>query len=1266
MSLIRKNTGPLGGANVEPALVPESVQRQMEINPFPSGTSLVQPGDPASLAQLPEQPQYTTQDVPLPTEYGSATTSEVVPMMGENVDVAEQAEKFAEPTMMPDFSSPDAAFTTMQQAIQDVGPAYDTYEVKSQRRTLTSEGNEALSLAKHASDFSEPIFEGKGIFGNEALSNLYEESLGITEANKDAIGGAIMLADTSALIRVQQRKYKSQLEDVKSGDVESRTQSYSAEELFGTSTNKTPEERKEIYQEATTAISADPINQPIISSFINDIQEQLGKNFAKPNTPGGTAAPRKVPMEVAQAEFYRLYEDGYIDLGRDKAGRYYPLLTDKSETMLMDTRHAAALYDVELRLMNVNEPNVRSQSNPSVNNALAGKGQQYVSKDGRVIGGKNLVEAAVIFQAGVATRPNPAAVSLLAQMQASSMPIQEGVVALNPARFTYNGSYISDGVANISGVNPAFISNSFTQDQNSFVIPGAFSQSPYAKTMADLSLAKVIEKVKELVADNVPAGKIAETVSKINDSKAQQINKHIKDYLSGNLSKGNRFNVFKISDFTLRMFPMATDINQTNHSGTVRPGSYFGAKYAAVLQGNLVSNLNRVKSMANKVFDTTNKKEINVGVSIQEQLYKLSQEERVLLDAHYQIAKFAEDFGLLRMPNMRPVPQDYIEALTPQVMEQMASYGKTFKSWVEGNLPTKNEQANLPPAFNNELDRFFEKKEWGPRIFNAIMASDMVDAAKKGGGSVTMDAVIETDASQSNAFIIALLIGDVDVANILGGYFGGDEAFAEIRAKYKDLRNLVSSSVNQDIDETMTNPDEAIRKEAIRSLFNKAQSIHGSAFDKMYARGIVVAGLYGKHAEFMFTEVETMLSKFAMSSDIEAVERLYPNRQMFIEDIASIYSTSMSKHLANLQGWQKVTSSIGSIKAAFNGSTKIKGPGNTELDLGTSWATQMEDELNTVRKISGLPEEAMPLSGRASGLAAPGNVGKSREDIQQMKERLQKLNLNIDDVLDQITAYAFPGDKLRKSLPVTVIQSFDAYQMAAAIVYANQGNKSGIPLNVVSIHDATITAPGSTLLLYNAYNNIAPYILANESQPLISGLRTSMEEDYKAADQDVKKAGKANIGTMGKYKAMGGYFDRIYVNSNMIPRNEERGRVDEDPLYGKTLKEYNKKVLDIAIRNGWKPPTERNATARDNLVITPAQFSTLSKLLLTHAGWTTKTDQEVFPELEAIAANYKKETKGFNFNYRSRNQTKAENFNANNKKLLNAMRTNKNQIVNAK
>jgi len=98
-------------------------------------------------------------------------------------------------------------------------------------------------------------------------------------------------------------------------------------------------------------------------------------------------------------------------------------------------------------------------------------------------------------------------------MQASSITMPDGNSLLSPARFTYNGSYISDGVANISGVNPAFIGSSFTQDQNSFVIPNAFSQSPYAKTIADLSLAKTIEKVKELVADNVPPGKIADIVN---------------------------------------------------------------------------------------------------------------------------------------------------------------------------------------------------------------------------------------------------------------------------------------------------------------------------------------------------------------------------------------------------------------------------------------------------------------------------------------------------------------------------------------------------------------------------------------------------------------------------------------------------------------------------------------------------------------------------------------------------------------------------------
>jgi len=496
------------------------------------------------------------------------------------------------------------------------------------------------------------------------------------------------------------------------------------------------------------------------------------------------------------------------------------------------------------------------------------------------------------------------------------------------------------------------------------------------------------------------------------------------------------------------------------------------------------------------------------------------------------------------MPNNRPSPLQFIEALTPEVFNRVAAVGAKLNGWSKGTLPTANDLAGMDVP-KGSLNNFFEKKEWGPRVSNAIMAFNMQKASKDGGGLVQLDATIETDASQSNAFIMSLMTGDLDITNILGNHVEA-EAFENVRRLYKDLRNKVATTISDDVDSTLTGPDEAEKAVAIKNMFDKARQQDPSGFDKTYARGIVVAGLYGKYAEYMFTEVETMLGQIGNNGT--GLDYLYNhvykgNFKMLVEDIASIYATSMKKHLSNLQGFQQVFSSMGAIKAAFDGSSEIGGFGNTKIDIGAIHATPYSDESNLNKSVLGLEDDLIPLVGSSKSLASPGDVGRNMDEVNEMKARVAKLNLNILDLQEAITEHTTFGDKARKTLPVALTQSGDAYQMAAAIVYANQNNPNAEPLNVKSIHDATITAPGSTLLLYNSYNNISPHIMATNAKPIFDGLYQSMMDDYKAAHKDVVANKGANIGMLGKYKGLSGFFDRIYIGSKMTSRAKERGRV---------------------------------------------------------------------------------------------------------------------------
>jgi len=1235
--------GPLGSTE---AVVPESVQQQIETSPIPQSMSVVQPGLMVNKGELPQLPNTSLEAVPSQAEYGvpeeDPTTSQAARLKYQDqalIDREEQGMRLAEPTQVPDFTTPGGTLEALANAKNQLGQSYDTFNVnKTKHRNYSSEGVEASEVSRLSNDLQSEVQNNEGVWKSDAMLNALASDLKLTPENVNRLGGSMYLSMVRAASDVRSRKYKSQVDDGTSGSgYESYTPDMGdAEAMFGITDKKSvPEKTKEETKEDWRGAVRDITHQPVIQGFIQGVADSMGKFTTRPLTPGAIYKSNAVSPEVAAGIAYTYFDKGYFQLGKNKNGVYFPLLTEKGLKALDAGLHAASMYDPELRHMNLNEPIIRSQAHPPVNNMYAGK-QAMFTKDGRVLDGNmDLIDAASNILNGVGLVVNPTNLSLMQQMAANAFGTRD-----EPKLVTGDPT-----------------TGQPTREDNPLAIGGAFSASPFAETMADLSSDKFVEKYNELRDEGKTHGEAAKIIGEINNNKVDQVFKHLNDYLTGNLGRGARFDQVKRSEAVNRLFPTATDINTTNHSGTIRPGMNFAVKHSAQVSNNIYTDITKIKETARRVFDTKGKMGIGVGQSIQRALWALPQEQRVLLDAYYQIAKIADDFGYLKMPNNRPSPLQFIEALTPEVFNRVAAVGAKLDIWSKGTLPTANDLAGMDVP-KGSLDNFFEKKEWGPRVSNAIMAFNMQKASKNGGGLVQLDATIETDASQSNAFIMSLMTGDLDITNILGNHVEA-EAFENVRRQYKDLRNKVASTIDDDVDATLTGPDEEEKAVAIKNMFAKARQLDPSGFDKTYARGIVVAGLYGKYAEFMFTEVETMLSKIGTNGT--GLDYLYNhlykgNHRMLVEDLASVYATSMKKHLSNLQGYQQVASSIGAIKAAYDGGSRIKSFGNTEIDIGAIHATPYSDESNLNKSVLGLEDDLIPLIGSSRSLASPGDVGRNMNEVNEMKARIAKLNLNMLDLQEAITEHTTFGDKARKTLPVALVQSGDAYQMAAAIVYANQDNKNKEPLNVKSIHDATITAPGSTLLLYNAYNNISPHIMANNAKSIFEGLYQSMMDDYKNAAKDVVVNKGANIGMLGKYKGLSGFFDRIYIGSKMASRAEERGRVvsEKQIAADKKKKATSDKIINYAIASGWLPPIERNRDARNNNKITPQEFNNLSRLMLEASGWMDRNAKRQFlPEKEHDW-------------YTSRNIVSYNNFKQKNEELVAKMKTNANQIVNSK
>jgi len=1283
------SSGPLSTKPTESALVPQQVLDLIQSNPINNDTTLVQTGnrtlnyDPSNIG-VPDLPTYGVEQVPViagqadfngPVNYDVPYTTKVVPLSDEQslMDYREQGERLAEPTNYPVFNTQESTAESLGNAIKDIGTAYKNFGVETLKRT-SDPGKEAADLSYLANKLAEPMFrpeeapaKQRNLWANEEFRNTFFSDMGvgnpdgtINQQVVDALPGIMLLTTAGALSDVRSRRYKDFVEnETKDYDFDLLTQSIN-EDL-------SPEERDSRYKSAQEAIGRNPQEQPVMTSFVNSFKDRLGKLSVRPTSAGSMYRPNSVSQNSAAGAAYTAYTEGLFNIGKDKHGTYYPILTEKGESLLNRTQHAAAVYDIDLRAQGVNEPLIKSQSNSPVANRYSGKYDMMINNNKRLNPDIDLTEAFAITNSAVGYVVNPANLRLLDQMINNIAPIvmqgNKPTPQLEAGEFTMQGRLIQPN----RGATPTDTTFS-GYSGDTFTIPFAYSSSVYNKSIVDLSPAKVEEKVKELLADKVPVKDIIKTITDINQSKLNQVYKHLNDYLKGNLTRGVRFGTLKISGSTNRFFMTATDINQGNHGGTIRPAMSFGKKYSAVVSSNLTDFVNDSHKMADSVYNTS-KSGADLGNEINKNLWNLGDSKLAKLDAAYQMAKVAHEFGLMSVQGNRPTPQDFIKGFKTENLINLAALGNKFLQWSNGTLPS-NDTTAISPKIKN-LAELFTKKEWEYLVNNAIMAHDIVSTSKRGGGTVVLDATLESDASQSNAAIMSLVIGNVKIANILGFYFGADKLYENVREEYKDLRNLVSSAVDEDIDATMTSDKEQDRKESLKKYLNSAREVHGSSFDKMYARGIVVAGLYGKAAEALFTEAETMIASIGLSSELDALENEYNgNRQELLEDIASCYATSMKRHLSDLQGFQKLTSGMASLKAAANGDTEIKVLGNTTIDLGISYATQASDEANTVRNILGLPEEVSTMSGIARDLGASESAGKSLREIRQQRERLAKTNKNIVDLDDQLLASTHSGGKVRKAMPVTITQSGDSFFQATSYLYANQRNESDQPLNMYGIHDAQKTAPGSTLLMHNAYNNISPYILAENSTNLLQSIYDSIDnKDYPAALADVRKAGFANIGSLGKYKAMGGYFDRLYNSKYYIPRNIERGRKTEKSAYDIFSDKYRDEILNIAIGLGWAPPTNRNIDRHENNKVSVDTFQKLFALIKYSEGFARKGEAHPFPSLDKMVSSYNANQKSMNewgTSPQTRKTRMLDKFKADNQSMVKLMKSNKNYIVNSK
>jgi len=700
-------------------------------------------------------------------------------------------------------------------------------------------------------------------------------------------------------------------------------------------------------------------------------------------------------------------------------------------------------------------------------------------------------------------------------------------------------------------------------------------------------------------------------IGSVGNNKVVQMKTHINEYLQG-LVGDLWYGMMKKSPVTHRMFQRATNINWINHSGTIRGALSFG-RVDQLRVESIKDLLNTSYNVGKKLqnvsavgFQARGEKQITLFAS-------LPYEDQLKAGTIYSLASVAHEMELTSAGQlgMKYTIPEMINSFNENTLNDLATKGESLLGWLNNGQPT--------PEW---LKPFAKKKEFGPVIDATILAYNIKTADKVGGRNVPLDIMIEKDSSQSNAILQALTIGDKYVANMLGGNLYQNE----VKDEFKNLREKAASTVKDDVIAALTGEQDEEIKESLIVFFEKAKQMTGNAFSKIYARGIVVAGLYGKHPSFMFEEVDDMLMELSirgMGKEINALKQKYGADNFLGKSITAALTMSFYTHMPSLSMYQTIMKSLASVNAAAYGPTIWNTYGDQVINIASQYSILTNIDKNRLEKQAidfktrgkYTPEsggEAISLGADAEGndleLMPRAIVRDIRATGQETasfkkKNRIEKSLANTPEGREDRGYYE--GKAFKDGFAVVTTQSADSYVWAMASVVSNALMKTKKPMENLSIHDAVLSNPASVIPFLIAYNNIALPQIAKESGKMWDRFWNNTMTAKQDAIKRVNKEGAANIGRESDYAALSGFFDEIWHYSYSKPEGVLRGREAEIKRYDAKQKK-NQLALKIAKENGWLPPVVSNTNAKFNTWVTPKQFETLMELLTEMSGLSDK------------------------------------------------------------
>ena len=952
-----------------------------------------------------------------------------------------------------------------------------------------------------------------------------------------------------------------------------------------------PETRQRLASDLKGNLHGQPILRGMLTDYANYADQAFNpeKGSSTYNQPSIFGGDRDTPgsqskLQAAANFLMKDVDDGLIDFVVNKNGQrdeLMPVLTEAGKQMLQGGgTDIVSVYDAEVRQGSVHRENIiQAQPFPPVANSLLGLQEVFAKQPNRVdwskTDGFKMSRVAMSLSDNVGYGQHSTSIALQHLMAAD--------IASGNQRFASTLTEISQA------------------DQDGYY-EDALARGE-SETEAEESAAQVISTKQSALQ------KAFQTY----ETRAERMKQYGTTALYGTLSK---------SVTTGRVNEMASDVNLGAHKGTLRMAHTWGNIAAVHLSRGdnaSISKTEEVQKIATKVaraFRDLPPGEA-YGVTLDRRLKNLPEAELMVADTLYAIGTSLHGGGVKvtdadgnRIDN--PDDGDYIMH-GQRHLNVAAQRGNEVLSWVEqGKLPDQ-----MPSWFHNKKGEW----AWDTTIYEDA-ASLYNYMTVPGARAPVFKHVVEHDASQSNAFIMATLIGDTRTMAMLGAAldmppgtwaaYGGQ--------KPADLRAAMMQTIDEDIDRAFIYGEDADitwTRQNIRDFITEMQleaQQNGDDPAKVYARGIVVAGLYGKATVYMYSEVRDMLAKVPKAR--KKMEAKY--RQKFGNDwqeamegdLANLYSQSAQTNMAELFKFQYAIKRLTGVKAAVNGSGKIPGiAADEDIDIEyTQWNQHWESDLES--KISGV----LQGQGFDPAQVTTGDPANPVGDITPERGLQAAHGWRTYDRDNHEKKRG--GESSINAAPPSIIQNGDWYGLMITYLMSNMNNDGSVrqvPRNIKTIHDAVLTGAGSTLIAKNAYNNVFPYQVAKAARgpngqnelAYLSRLITSMDDDIDTALDIVEKDGGATIGTYGKFHGVGDFFDRMWFNQKGHGTTRQQQQSGQEILSEDERRENNV-TLAIARKLGWVPPTGGNDVERRGVTVSPENFAALVELIVEASKVQTK------------------------------------------------------------